>query len=114
MIGTDFCYCVRDLVNGDVRQEEVKYIIIMKELKTHEDCMRFLARFLKNCPENPQRVKSIVSSLWHSGQLKMPQTERVMNAWITKGDSWVDSENQILVVDRQKYKKMMELRSMAA
>jgi len=97
MIGLSVSFCVRDIALGQVRYEDVEYVVGSTRAATAGDWEKVIAKYKKTYwlwSDVPDEAEVICRRLLAEGKIQQPRLEGWYGTDITKGH-WVDAPNQI-------------------
>ena len=95
MIGLSASCCVRDIVRGEVKLEEVEKIIAGTRGDSPEAIDEIIRQYRRiEWRENPDEAERIFRHLLDAGKIEQPKLKGGRGPWIGDG-WWVESEDQI-------------------
>lgn len=102
-VGLSLSLCVRDILQGKVKETEVKEIITNTKITSPEE-MKKVFDLYKNSywEENPEECEAIAWRLFTAGKIRQPRIEGGKEHHIASG-RWLDAEKA-----EEQYKKRLE------
>ena len=99
-VGLSLSFCVKDILRGNVQEEEVKQVISATKAETPKDWDKLITRYKKiYWDEDSDRAEAIARRLLNAGKIRQPRTEGKESHNIS-GGHWLDA-NQVENWERQ-------------